>query len=243
VSIRDGKEPLYLALATDGDGTLTDRGRMPRGVAAALRGLRAAGRKVVLVTGECREQLEHFPHTELFDLIVAENGAALYWPASGRFRPLAAPPPAGLLRRLERRGIELSLGRVIVSTDRPNCWAMREAIREADVGWRLVPNRDRMMALPEGVDKASGLAAAAAELGLSPGDFVGVGDAENDVPLLRFSGRGAAVATAVPALKRVADVVTQGGPGHGVAELIGRMLAGDLPRPRRGRPVSARLIP
>jgi HAD superfamily hydrolase (TIGR01484 family) len=42
----------------------------------------------------------------------------------------------------------------------------------------------RVMVLPAGVDKASGLSAALDELGLSPRDIAGVGDAENDEALL-----------------------------------------------------------
>ena len=41
------------------------------------------------------------------------------------------------------------------------------------------------MVLPAGVNKATGLAAALAELGLSPHNVVGVGDAENDHAFLQ----------------------------------------------------------
>ena len=91
------------------------------------------------------------------------------------------------------------------------------------------------MILPVGVDKASGAAAALADLGLSPRDAVGVGDAENDLPLFELCGLSAAVADALPELKERADLVTRGESGAGVRELIERLVADDVP----GRPGAA----
>ena len=48
----------------------------------------------------------------------------------------------------------------------------------------MIFNKGAVMVLPSGVNKATGLAAALAELGLSPHNVVGVGDAENDHALL-----------------------------------------------------------
>ncbi len=50
------------------------------------------------------------------------------------------------------------------------------------------------MILPPGVNKAIGLAHALRDLGLSPHNVVGVGDAENDFSFLRHCGCSAAVA-------------------------------------------------
>src|SRR3954452_2100376 len=67
----------YQALACDGDGTLTCRGRMAATTRRALESLRESGRRLILVTGESLEELADFPHLALFDRIVAENGALL----------------------------------------------------------------------------------------------------------------------------------------------------------------------
>jgi hydroxymethylpyrimidine pyrophosphatase-like HAD family hydrolase len=82
--------------------------------------------------------------------------------------------------------------------------------------------------LPAGVDKASGLAAALDELGLSSTDAVGVGDAENDQAFLATCGTSVAVANALPALKEQVDLVTRGEAGPGVVEVVDRLLADDL---------------
>lgn len=221
---------LYQALATDGDGTLMRGKTLGRKTAGALERLRATGRKLVLTTGENPDQLKDFPRTDLFDLVVAENGAILYWPESRRVRVLAPRRPPGLVHRLKRKQVEhLRNGRVIVSTRRPSEGTLREAIDELGIDWQVVFNRQEVMALPRGVDKATGLAAGLQELGLTPDAVVGVGDAENDVALLRFCGCGVAVAGAVPLLAAQADVVMSHGPGAGVVELVERILAGELP--------------
>ena len=72
----------YLALATDYDGTLATDGRVDGETRAALERLRESGRRLIMVTGRELDDLERvFPHFELFDSIVAENGALLYRPA------------------------------------------------------------------------------------------------------------------------------------------------------------------
>src|SRR5438105_5526176 len=58
----------YLALASDGDGTLTSGKRLARATVAALERWRASGRRLILVTGETEEQLAKFAHLHLFDL-------------------------------------------------------------------------------------------------------------------------------------------------------------------------------
>jgi hydroxymethylpyrimidine pyrophosphatase-like HAD family hydrolase len=81
------------------------------------------------------------------------------------------------------------------------------------------------MILPSGVNKATGLRAAAQCLGLAPIEIAGIGDAENDHAFLEICGCSVAVANALPASREKVDFVTAGDHGDGVAELIGRMLA------------------
>ena len=93
-------------------------------------------------------------------------------------RLLAEPPPAAFVRLLRKRGVDpLSLGEVIVCTKKPHDATVAEVIGELGLDWRVIYNRDEVMVLPAGVDKESGLAAALEELGLSPAELVGVGDA------------------------------------------------------------------
>jgi Cof subfamily protein (haloacid dehalogenase superfamily) len=56
-------------------------------------------------------------------------------------------------------------------------------------------------------DKATGLEVVAAQLGVALSDVLAVGDAENDVPMLRAAGIGIAVTDASPAARAAADRV------------------------------------
>jgi HAD superfamily hydrolase (TIGR01484 family) len=83
----------YQVLATDYDGTLAHHSHVDDATLAALERLLATGRRLVMVTGrELPELLEVFPHPELFEWIVAENGALLYRPATKEERPIGEPP-------------------------------------------------------------------------------------------------------------------------------------------------------
>jgi|Tabmets5t2r1_1033131.scaffolds.fasta_scaffold25787_3 HAD superfamily hydrolase (TIGR01484 family) len=82
----------YHVLATDYDGTLAHDGRVDDDTVAALKRLANTGRKLVLVTGrELDDLLAAFPQAELFDRIVAENGALLHHPAGQTTTPLGDP--------------------------------------------------------------------------------------------------------------------------------------------------------
>jgi HAD superfamily hydrolase (TIGR01484 family) len=197
---------------------------------AALDRLRASRRKLILVTGRRLPDLvEVFPRLELFDRVVAENGAVLYRPSDRTERTLAEPPPETFVAALGRRQVSpLAVGRVIVATWEPQEAAVLDVIRELGLELQVIFNKGAVMVLPSGVNKATGLDAALAELGLSRHNAVGVGDAENDHAFLARCECSVAVANALPALKQRADIVTVGERGAGVAELIDRLLECDL---------------
>lgn len=210
----------YRALATDYDGTLAHHGHVDPSVLEAILRLRRTGRRLLLVTGrELGELIGAFPAIDAFDLVVAENGAIVYAPETRRLRLLAEPPPLAFVDALRARDVPISVGHVIVATWQPYEGAVRDVLRATQVDRQLIFNKGAVMILPSSVNKASGLAAALAELGLAPSEVVAIGDAENDHSLLEACGYGVAVANAVDALKERADWVTQGAAGVGVAEL------------------------
>jgi len=221
---------LYRALATDYDGTLAERGAVDSATLDALRRLRDTGRKILLVTGRELEELHDvFPEVGICDCVVAENGALLYWPASGEIRPLATAPPLEFIEELRRRGVDrMSVGRVVVAAWRPADEIIETVIHRQRLDLRIIYNKQAAMVLPGGIDKGSGLRVALAALGLAPADVVAVGDAENDRPLFTTCGYAVAVANALPELKPHADLITNGERGAGVRELIERLLDGAL---------------
>jgi hypothetical protein len=226
----------YRALACDYDGTLAEEGAIAAPVRTALARLRAAGVRVILVTGRRLDDLERVcaDARALFEAIVAENGGIYLRPPAGEPRPLGPSPPAALLARLRDRGVEpVAAGAVLVATTRAHEGEVKAALHDLGIERQVIFNKAALMLLPPGIDKGSGLEVALRELGLAAREVVGIGDGENDGALLARAGLAVAVATAVPSLKAAADVVTRGGAGAGVAEVIEAMLAGDLlPRER-----------
>jgi hydroxymethylpyrimidine pyrophosphatase-like HAD family hydrolase len=220
----------FTALATDYDGTLAADGVVDKRAIVALERLRESGRKLLLVTGrEMPELRSVFPRLDLFDRVVAENGALLFRPETGEARPLATlPPPAFIARLRELKLTPLSTGHVIVATRVPHDQDVLAVIRELGLELQIIFNKGAVMVLPPGVNKASGLAAALKELSLSPRHVVAIGDAENDHAFLAACGCGVAVANALPMLKDEADWVTDGARGDGVIELAERLLRTDL---------------
>jgi hydroxymethylpyrimidine pyrophosphatase-like HAD family hydrolase len=219
----------FRCLATDYDGTLAEHGRVAVATRRALARWAASGREAVLVTGRLVPDLERvFPELDLFSRVVAENGAVLYDPGSRQLRLLAEPPPSALVTLLRASGVaSLEIGRVIVATYDRHEREVRQAIATLGVALDVIRNKDALMILPRGVDKATGLAAALAELNLSLAETVAVGDAENDAVLLAACGQGVAVANGLPALKASADWVTRAAAGQGVVELVDRLLESD----------------
>ncbi|MBA2539305.1 MAG: HAD-IIB family hydrolase [Deltaproteobacteria bacterium] len=227
----------FHVLAADYDGTLAHHGRIDEPTWAALRKLRESGRKVVMVTGrELDELLSILPHPAVFDRIVAENGGVVYDPATKEAQLVCTPPPPELVAELLRRGVErVSCGRVIVATWEPHQDTVLHVIRDLGLELQVIFNKGAVMILPTSVNKATGLVQALGSMGLSKHNTVGVGDAENDHALLELCECGAAVANALPVLKKHADLVLEGDHGQGIIELIDRMIADDLesvPLPR-----------
>ena len=209
-------------LAVDYDGTIAEHGRVSPTTAAALQRVRDSGRKLMLVTGRLLPDLRRVcpDLDEMFDAVVAENGALVYFPARREVRTLGAVPEPALLEALQRRRVPFDLGSSIVATHETFAAAALEAIREAGVERTLVFNKGALMLLPGGVTKGTGLSAALTALELSPHNLIGIGDAENDHAFLAMCEGAVAMADAVAALRERADHVTRGGAGAGVVEFI-----------------------
>ncbi|MDQ6675333.1 MAG: Cof-type HAD-IIB family hydrolase [Chloroflexota bacterium] len=220
----------FIVLASDYDGTLASDGVVSDSTIAALERMRESGRTLVLVTGRELDDLGRvFPRLDLFDRVVAENGAVLFAPAEHREVVLAPPPPPAFVAALRRRHVKpLAVGHSIISTRHPHETTVLKAIRELGLELKIIFNKGAVMILPSGTTKCTGLAAALAELGLSFHNVVGVGDAENDHAFLRASECAVAVANALPALKKTADWTTVNTGGAGVVELIEHLITDDL---------------
>jgi HAD superfamily hydrolase (TIGR01484 family) len=226
----------YLALATDYDGTIATEGVVTTATLEALQRWRDSGRKLVLITGrQLDDWLSIFDQPHLFDWVVAENGAVLYHPEQQAVKLLTNPPPTDFVEKLRERigngeqiaqttgefakvieaGRLFSTGHIIVATWQPYDQTAHQLIQEMELDLQVIMNKRAVMVLPSGVDKALGLRAAAAELGLMPDQMIGVGDAENDLHFLSLCGYSVAVSNALPIVKQQVDWVTTADRGAG----------------------------
>ncbi len=225
------------AIALDYDGTLTETDSLTAETLEAVRETRRRGQAVLLVTGRILSELRAvFPAVEKeFDAIVAENGAVLA-DADG-IRDLATPVDPALARALTHRDIPVRQGRVLLACDTEHLGAVFEEIARLDVDCQVVRNRAAMMVLPGGVTKGTGLQQALGNLGISRHSTLAVGDAENDHALLEACELGVAVANAVDALKRGADLVLPAADGAAVTALLRGPIVGgtETLRPRKYR--------
>jgi hypothetical protein len=215
-----------------------------------------SGRKLVLVTGRVISDLVVACDVlDLFDYVVAENGAVLYKPATRESILLAEPPPVRFVNELRaRRVFPLSTGEVILATSQAQEHKVLTAIRDLGLELNIIFNKGSVMVLPAGVNKGSGLAAALHKMQLSPHNAIGIGDAENDHAFLELCECSVAVGNALPAVKDRCDLVMAPANGRGVAELIsmllaensfpehsvGRRTAGSKPAPKRSPPKTCR---
>jgi hydroxymethylpyrimidine pyrophosphatase-like HAD family hydrolase len=219
----------YRLLVTDYDGTLATDGIVDDGIVETLRGMRARGLPTILVTGrELTSLFNTFAHSDLFELIVAENGGVIYSPATKRVDVIAPAPPPPLLTALERAQVPISVGHAIVATVIPHDEPMRAAIRSLGLNWHVIYNKRAAMALPHHITKATGLVAALRVLNIRHEECVGIGDAENDIEFMRLCGLSFAVANALPQVKEIADHVLTSARGAGVVEVAMRIITGEF---------------
>jgi hydroxymethylpyrimidine pyrophosphatase-like HAD family hydrolase len=225
-------------IALDYDGTIACNGVIDPSVRDAIAIARTQGITVLLVTGRILDDLRRVAGDLHFvDGVVAENGAVIHFPDSGRTSTVAPLIPAAFLTELGRRGISCTAGQCLVDADANEAPRLLDAIRALGLPLVLIFNGGRVMVLPQGVSKATGLHVALDTLRLSAHNSLAIGDAENDHELLRAAEVGVAVEWASATLRSAADVVIGGSTLSSVAAYI-RELAhtGQLPialRPRR----------
>src|SRR5262249_50703805 len=155
--------------AVDYDGTLATDGAVEQTVVDAVKRFKDTGRRLIMVTGrELPHLKEVFSAVDLFDRIVAENGAVLYTPSTQEERDLAPAPPHALVEMLAAKGVSpISVGRTIIATWEPHEKTVLECVHALGLEHEIIFNKGAVMVLPSGVNKASGLTAALDDLGIS----------------------------------------------------------------------------
>ncbi len=211
----------FSALAIDYDGTIAVDGVLNPAVRTAIGELRCNGVAVILVTGRRLLDLERVAgDLSCFDAVVAENGAVLQFPASGRHVLISHPSSAAVVDELRRAQIDFRTGECVIETDAAAAPAVLDVVRRTEQPLILAFNRGRLMVLPQAVAKSTGLRQALFALRLSIHNTIGIGDAENDHDLLDACEVGVAVGWGSPALRAIADEVIPGTDPGAVADYL-----------------------
>ena len=160
---------------------------------------------------------------------VCEGGAVLYWPGTDRYELIATLSGTQLLlEALPDGSYRIEPGKSACLSLYPNAPA---TVREL---------YDRLMALPLaaqyeitvsaaavditplGVDKATGVLAASDRVSVALSEVLCIGDAHNDIPMLRAAGHSACPLNADPAVKAVVDFVATRESTLGLLEILRR---------------------
>ena len=224
-------------LALDYDGTIARGDVVDQRVRDAIAAVRTSGTFVLLVTGRILSELQRVAGDLHFvDGVVAENGAVVHFPDSGHTSLLAPSLPEAYVAEARRRGIRCDVGQCLLDASADDAGQLLEVIRRLELPLVLLFNRGRVMTLPQGISKATGLRAALDMLRRSARNTLAIGDAENDHELLRVAEVGAAVAWGSPALIAAADTVVRGDGPEAVAEYLRPVAeAAWMPKPDKAR--------
>ncbi|MGD0249361.1 MAG: HAD family hydrolase [Thermoplasmata archaeon] len=223
-----------VALGVDLDRTLIRPGGTSFAAASnVLATVHRLGLKVILASGREYVQLAAIARQlQHVDALVAENGAVIEAPIRAPVRVVGRASGTRVRERLaalHATGVEY--GEVVVSVPRAMERRVARLLEGLEVD--LVPNVDRVMVLPPGVTKATGMRLALRALHLGSHRFAAIGDAENDIDLLRAAALSGAVGNAEPRVRAIADYVSRARFEAGVAEFVTGPLTGYLAgRPR-----------
>ena len=219
------------ALLTDVDGTITDTGRaVSTGAIDAMRVLLSRGVEVVLASGNTScfmDALSRMIGTD--GTLIGENG--------GVYR-------IGFLGDLHitgQKSVSLDALRIVEEYYRSRGIGLQlysPQYRFSDVAFARTVPADEVRAVlnghnaqvldtgfaihlqEQGVNKGRAFLDLARDMGLSPGDFLAIGDGINDVEMIRAAGIGIAVGNAHQQAKDAAVYVTEKTYGDGFIEAI-----------------------
>lgn len=239
---------------SDIDDTLTEHGRLVPAAYAALTEARAAGLRLVLVTGRPLAWAEVLTAIFPVDAAVAENGAVAALPGGRRlyFEDVEARRAGALRREAAREQIAREHPEVKLAGDQPQrdvdlAYDIAETARlsEPDVarltsilqshGLRTTRSSIHLHGTYSAGDKAKMSALVGEVLWREEprqiaADYLFVGDSPNDAPAFAFFSRSVGVANVLAFAEELTQrgcmpwAVTRSPSGRGFAELVGAVL-------------------
>jgi phosphoglycolate phosphatase (TIGR01487 family) len=220
---------LIKVLATDVDGTITDKSR--RGCLSAIETIHRVedmGIPVIIVTGNIlcfTSALTTFLSTS--GGIVAENGGVIevngkpeilgdYKLCNEAYEYLRAELPVEKVQNSNLRVSEIALTRKVPVT------TIKKVLEDHPV--EIYDSKFAIHITDPEVNKGSSLLRVTGALGFKPEEIMAVGDSENDMEFLSAVGLKIAVSNANDELKDIADYVAKNAHGDGFKEAVERFI-------------------
>ncbi|WP_067049629.1 phosphoglycolate phosphatase [Methanofollis ethanolicus] len=219
------------AVVTDLDGTLTDaRRRISTAAIETIRDLVDTGIPVVIASGNTICSLDILCKMIGTDgTIIGENGGvyrlcfdgqvhvagrqSVCWDAYHRIEEhFAAEGQTLTLYSPDNRFADIAFARTVEPAEVAGVIADMP-VRAIDTGFAIHLQY-------QGISKGTALSDLSLLMGLSPADFLAIGDSENDREMIGHAGIGATVDNATPGTKATADYVSEKRYGEGFVEII-----------------------
>lgn len=214
-------------IAVDVDGTLYEHSQVAPEAIDALAAAAGLGHHVIIVTGRTWESLAVVVPGVLPYCVgaVCENGGVLIEIAAGRASLLHRPADPVLVERLRHAGVApLDVGQVALGAPTAQGSLVGRVLAEVGGDEVVVQNKDSVMLLPPGCDKATGLRAALATFGLTGAPVIAIGDAGNDLPMFAMATHPRGVANADDVVRASGVPLASAPAGLGVAEVLHELL-------------------
>ena len=212
-------------LALDVDGTITDKSR--RGCISAIETIykvETMGIPIIIATGNIlcfTKALSIFLATS--GGLVVENGGVIesrgsrevlgnFAKCQNAYNHLKSELPVEKVQNSNLRISEIAITRKFPVN------VIKEVLEGFDV--EVYDSKFAIHITDPSVNKGSSVIKVAADIGVSPGEILAIGDSENDIEFLSAAGVKVAVSNANPELKDIADYVTSKPHGDGVREAV-----------------------
>ena len=149
LDLAEGTSVKLSVIALDYDGTVARGDVLDPAVREAIALARMQGIVVLLVTGRILGELRRVAGDLHFvDGVIAENGAVIHFPDSGRTSTLAPLVPESFIAELRRRGIPFSSGQCLVDADANEAPRLAGGYSNTRTALVLIVNCGRVMTSP-----------------------------------------------------------------------------------------------
>ncbi len=216
---------IHEVLMFDYDGTLTlAEAQIPEPTKRVLDELK--DKRVAIMGIVSGRQLEHLKSVNEdlgmpFSFLVAENGAVSHFCDTQETHMIGKEWAINAKQVFAHSDFPIRFFEVMGTSRREYADQVESVLRKSGLDAKITPNKDSVMVLPPSVDKGTGVSTAVAHYGSTSSIYLTCfGDGENDLALFAPADFRVAVANSVPALKEVADVVTDSPGGLGVEEYL-----------------------